>query len=206
MRQWGNGTGNEAVGICSIASLPHSPIASLASLLVVGCSTPPGDLQIALAEAPSGAIVRVTGLSSSELASLRSRSASDESWPALLRVSVTGGETPVLGQVRHRRYGVGVSSAVPVRQGAVVRRPVRSGADAGPSRCAGHHHHRRAAGRVVHAVHRRDRAFADRRQLAGESAALLRAFLRADVARQRVGIRPARRRCRARCAGSAPRG
>ena len=78
-----------------IASFAHCLIGVL---LVAGCSTPPGNLSIALADSASGAIVRVTGLSSSEIARLRGLAAADDAWPALLRVTVTGADTPVLGK------------------------------------------------------------------------------------------------------------
>jgi hypothetical protein len=73
--------------------------ALLALVSVTACrATPPGPLEVALAETPSGAIVRVSGLSTSELSSLRGMSTAEDASRSLLRVTVSGADTPVAGR------------------------------------------------------------------------------------------------------------
>src|SRR5262245_32703151 len=73
-----------------------SVIAAL--IFVSSCtSTPAGPIQIALAESGATAVVRVTGLSSDELSSLR-HAPTDSAWHALFKVTVTGAEVPVAGR------------------------------------------------------------------------------------------------------------
>jgi hypothetical protein len=82
-----------------IASFTHWLIASLAIVIVSACtSSPAGPIQIALAESASGAVVRVTGLSSSELSGLQRAANNDDAWHALLRVTVSGADVPVAGR------------------------------------------------------------------------------------------------------------
>jgi hypothetical protein len=79
---------------------------SHAFLVVVcasACSRPAGPISITLVTDPNqkSNTVRVTGLSSAEISSLRQASLSDEQWSALLRVSVANGPAeapPVIGR------------------------------------------------------------------------------------------------------------
>src|SRR5262245_41243588 len=85
-----------------IASLPHWLIASLL-VVVAACSRPAGPISITLVTDPThkSNAVRVTGLSSAEISSLRQASLNDEQWSALLRVSVANGPAdapPVIGK------------------------------------------------------------------------------------------------------------
>lgn len=68
------------------------PAALVALALVSGCGRPAGPLSIAIVPATSSspALVRVTGLSSQELASLESARLGDEAWARLLRITVDG--------------------------------------------------------------------------------------------------------------------
>src|SRR4029079_12569837 len=92
MGQWGNG----AMKI-RIASLLHCLIASL---VLLSCSTPKpaGPIALSLATSGGASIVRVTGLSSSEIAALQAAHPAPETWHALLRVSVAGTDTPMAGK------------------------------------------------------------------------------------------------------------
>jgi hypothetical protein len=67
----------------------------LAAALLVGsaCGHPPGAIDVALAAAPAthASVVRVLGLSSDELASLRRAALNAGQWSALLRVTVANG-------------------------------------------------------------------------------------------------------------------
>jgi hypothetical protein len=95
MGQWGN----VAMSV-RIASLPRWLIASF-SLLVASCNspTPPGPLGLSLATGAGGAsIVRVSGLSTSELGKLQAARLTSDAWHALLRVTVAGSDTPMAGR------------------------------------------------------------------------------------------------------------
>ncbi len=77
------------------------PVGLLVCLTLVGCSSPPGAIEITLtagsAELP--AAVRVTGLSSAELSALRGAVWREEGWHALMAVTVSGTEgIPVAGR------------------------------------------------------------------------------------------------------------
>ena len=88
----------------------HRPIASLSHCLItaavvvlVACGAavpvPPGALDISLITEPnSSALIRVTGLSSDELARLRSGARTDEEWRSLLVANVAGSDVPILGR------------------------------------------------------------------------------------------------------------
>jgi hypothetical protein len=80
--------------------LPHCLIASLTVVLVSCQSTlPPGPLDVSLvSEVKAPALIRVTGLSSGELAQLRSAVRTDEEWRALLVAKVAGTDVPILGR------------------------------------------------------------------------------------------------------------
>jgi hypothetical protein len=72
-------------------------------LFLSACARPPGILEVGLVTDPSTqrSIVRVTGLSSEELSSLRSSTRTDDQWPALLRVTVANGPAeapPIAGR------------------------------------------------------------------------------------------------------------
>ncbi len=76
-------------------------VSLIAALLVSACraAVPPGPLDVVLVtEANAPALIRVTGLSSEELARLRSASRTDDEWRALLVARVAGTDVPILGR------------------------------------------------------------------------------------------------------------
>ena len=74
-------------------------VASLLVLSSCGAAVPSGPLDISLITEPnSPALIRVTGLSSDELARLRGTSRTDDEWLALLVAKVAGSDLPILGK------------------------------------------------------------------------------------------------------------
>jgi hypothetical protein len=80
--------------------MTRSLIAALTLVALAGCqhAVPAGPIHIALDTSGREPIVAVTGLSSSELASVQSLSLSAETWRQLFLVTIAGGDTPIVGR------------------------------------------------------------------------------------------------------------
>ena len=80
--------------------MPRALLAALALVALAGCQrpVPAGPLLVSLTTSSGETIVTVTGLSSSELTSVRAMSLSAETWRQLFLVTNTGADTPIVGR------------------------------------------------------------------------------------------------------------
>lgn len=102
----------------SIASVPHWLIASLIIVSVSACSSGPAPIQVAFVVPAGGTtLVRVSGLSSTELRSLEAAGLDEPAWQRMLDVRVADAERPMAGRYAVTRGTLEFVPAFPLSAG-----------------------------------------------------------------------------------------